>query len=35
MKFSRGEVVVIRLKIRSKPANVEVNGEKVKGVSRH
>ncbi|MPC07678.1 hypothetical protein E2C01_000243 [Portunus trituberculatus] len=32
MRFSRGEVVFYRLKIRSKTANVaEVNVEKVKG----
>ncbi|MPC62295.1 hypothetical protein E2C01_056379 [Portunus trituberculatus] len=32
MRFSRGEVVFYRLKIKSKPANVaEVNEEKVEG----
>ena len=32
MRFSRGEVVFYRLKIRSKTANVaEVNGEKCEG----
>ena len=36
MRFSGGEVVFYRLKIRSKTANVaEVNGEKCDGVSRH
>ena len=33
MRFSRGEVVFYRLKVRSKTANVaEVNEEKVEGV---
>ncbi|MPC81614.1 hypothetical protein E2C01_076240 [Portunus trituberculatus] len=36
MRFSRGEVVFHRLKIRSETANVaEVNEEKLREVSRH
>ncbi|MPC38455.1 hypothetical protein E2C01_031962 [Portunus trituberculatus] len=36
MRFSRGEVVFHKLKIRSKTANVaEVNVEKLREVSRH
>ena len=36
MRFSRGEVVFYRLKIRSKTANVaQVDEEKYEGVSRH